>query len=121
MADANPTGPDRAIAVRVPAHHQAFLREALDACRNGVLADLKGARRLFDTDRVRREADAYGRLSKALDNEAIVADEVVVRVLAELADAVDDLNEYPRVVAEHRALCTLLGQIEEGRHRWPKG
>ena len=116
MADTDPTGRGSAVALTIPTHHASFLRGALDACREGAEGDLAQAgERHPHRERVRREADAYGRLLKALESRVIVPNPDVIRVLVELAEQTDAGNDYEQVVLEHRALCGLLGQLEEGR------
>lgn len=115
MSNPDPTGTGHAVALTIPTHHVAFLRDTIDTCRLGLVGDLAGPSEHFPIpDRARREADAYGRLLAALDKRVIVPDDDVIRVLRELADTIDDSNDYARVVAEHRALCGVLGQIEKG-------
>ena len=115
MATDNPTGSGSAVPLKLPAHHVNFLRGALDACREGVEGDLASFGPHPHRERVRREADAYGRLLKALESRAIVPDDDVVGVVAKLAEQTDASNDYEQVVLEHRALCGLLGLLEEGR------
>ena len=116
MATDNPTGRGSAVALTIPTHHAGFLRDILDACREGAEGDLAQAgERHPHRERVRREADAYGRLLKALESRAIVPDDDVVGVVAKLAEQTDASNDYEQVVLEHRALCGLLGLLEEGR------
>jgi hypothetical protein len=100
------------VPVRIPTRHRDYLRETFESCRDGIEADLQHPERLADPERSQRDADAYGRLLAALDSCAIVPDADLRRVSVALLDSVDGANEYTRVVAEHRALCTLVDQLD---------
>ncbi|HEX5376584.1 MAG TPA: hypothetical protein VFW48_10560 [Solirubrobacterales bacterium] len=117
MADENPTGRGKAVALKLPADHVRFLRDTFgDACA-GVRDELENSKRLRDPDRLRLEEAIYGRLLKALDELVVVPDRYVREVVASLARIIDASNEYERVVAEHEALCGLLDQIKGGEGR----
>lgn len=114
MADENPTGSGKAVALKLPADHVRFLRDTFGDAHAGVRDELENSKRLRDPDRLRREKAVYGRLLAALDELAIVPDHDVREVLASLAQIIDASNEYERVVAEHEALHGLLDQIKGG-------
>jgi hypothetical protein len=115
MADTDPTGTGPAVALTMQSHHVSFLRGVLETCKRGVEGDLSSFGPYPNRDRAEREAAAYGRLFESLDSLAIVPDDDVVGVVARLAEQTDAANDFEQVTLEHRALCGLLGQLEEGR------
>jgi hypothetical protein len=117
MADENPTGRGKAVALKLPADHVRFLRDTFGDARAGVRDELENSKRLKGPDRLRREEAVYGRLLAALDEFVIVPDHDVCEVLIGLAQIIDASNEYERVVTEHEALHGLLDQIKVGEGR----
>ncbi len=118
MADENPTGRGRAVALTITADHGRFLRDTFESARAGVRDELRDfPDDLKDPDRLRREDAAYGRLLAALDELVIVPDDDLRSVLGDLATIIDSSNEYSRVVAEHEALYGLLGKLHGGESR----
>jgi hypothetical protein len=117
MADENPTGRGKAVALKLPADHVRFLQDTFRDAHAGVRDELENSQRPKDPDRLRREEAVYGRLLASLDELVIVPDHDVREVLASLAQIIDASNEYSRVIAEHEALHGLLGQIEGGEGR----
>jgi hypothetical protein len=117
MADENPTGRGKAVALKLPADHVRFLRDTFRDARAGVRDELENSKRLRDPDRLRFEEAVYGRLLASLDELVIVPDHDVREVLTGLAQVIDSSNEYSRVVAEHEALHGLLDQIKGGEGR----
>ena len=118
MANTDPTGSARTVALHLDPAHIALLREAFTSCLEGLRGDLESHERLRDPERSRREARAYERLLRGLERGEIrVPDEVARQVVASVAAAWDEANEYEQIVAEHSALHGLLGQLElaEGR------
>jgi hypothetical protein len=111
MADENPTGRNRAVALNIPTDHFRFLRSTFEKARAGVKDELEGFPDQLDPERLQREEAAYGRLLTALDELVIVPDRDVRDVLADLAGIIDTGNEYRRVVTEHEALHGLLAQL----------
>ncbi|HET7486180.1 MAG TPA: hypothetical protein VFJ64_12495 [Solirubrobacterales bacterium] len=117
MADENPTGRGKAVALKLPADHVRFLRDTFRDALAGVRDELENSQRPKDPDRLRREEAVYGRLLATLDELVIVPDHDVREVLTALAQIIDSSNEYERVVAEHEALHGLFDQIEGGEGR----
>jgi len=117
MADSNPTGPGATVALTMQSHHVSFLKGVLETCKRGVEGDLASAGSHPNRERAEREAAAYGHLLRSLDSRAIVPDVNVIEVVERLAESVDTENDYDRAVREHRALCGLLGQLQEGWRR----
>lgn len=115
MANENPTGNGSPVALVIPGHHVDFLRNALSACKEGIDGDLESLDRHPQRPRAERETAAYGRLLNALETSTIMPDEDVIRVLTELAEQTDASNDYQQVILEHRALCGMLAQMEEGQ------
>jgi hypothetical protein len=118
MADENPTGRGSAVTLKIPADQVRFLRGLFKDARAGVRQELKDyPKQLKDPTRLRREDAAYGRLLAVLDECVIVPDADVCVVVKDLAKIIDASNEYERVVSEHEALHSLLGQITGGESR----
>jgi hypothetical protein len=120
MADENPTGRGAAVALDIPVDQARFLSSTFRSARAALHDELREyPEQLKDPARLRREEAAYGRLLVALDKRFIVPDADVRFVLSDLAQVIDDDNEYSRVVAEHEALHGLLAKLEgsggEGR------
>ena len=67
---------------------------------------------LQDPARLSREHAAYGRLLAALDERVIAPDANVRTVVRDLAEVIDQGNEYGRVVFEHDAFHGLLAVLE---------
>lgn len=102
MSCDDPTGDSQAVALTIPRRHVAFLRETFTIARDGLLGDLaEHSDQLLDPERSRREAATYERLLDALNTRAVVPDYDVRRALRAMAVAIDDSNEYDRVVLEH--------------------
>jgi hypothetical protein len=117
MADENPTGRGSAVALSIPADQARFLRSTFRSAQAGIRNELREyPKQLKDPARLRREEAAYGRLLRALDEMAIVADLDVCGVVGDLAQVIDSGNEYPRVVTEHEALHGLLDQLGGGEN-----
>jgi len=118
MAKENPTGRGAAVALSIPADQVRFLRSTFEQARAGVREELRehpGSPSRAAT--LRREDAAYGRLLAALDECVIVPDDDARVVVGDLAKIIDTSNEYERVVSEHEALHSLLGQIGGGKAR----
>ena len=113
MANENPTGHGRSVALTIQADHARFLRRVFEAARDGIRDDLaEFPDQLRDPKRSRREIGAYGRLLTALDTGVIVPDRDARDVLGDLARTIDAGNEYERVVCEHAALWGVLDQLD---------
>lgn len=112
MADNNPTGRGVAVALRIPADHRGFLHATFEYARAGVREELSAyPPGLGAPVQLRREESAYTRLLAALEEGAIVPDPDLRAVLRDLAQIIDESNEFVRVVGEHEALHGLLGQL----------
>ncbi len=113
MADENPMGRGTAVALDLPADQVRFLRGTFADAREGVQDELRHhPGELKDPAHLRREEAAYGRLVTALDECVIVPDPDVRAVVVDLAEVIDQSNEYSRVVFEHDALRGLLARLE---------
>jgi hypothetical protein len=113
MADENPTGHGPAIVLDLPADQVGFLRSTFADAREGVQDELRHhPREVKDPEHLRREEAAYGRLLTALDKCVTVPDGDVRAVVADLAEVIDQGNEYSRVVFEHNAFHALLAALE---------
>lgn len=113
MADENPTGRGTAVALDLPADQVGFLRGTFTDARDGVQDELQHhPGELKDPAHLPREEAAYGRLLTALDESAIVPDADARAVVADLAEVIDQGNEYSRVVFEHDAFHHLLAALE---------
>ncbi len=118
MADENPTGRGKAVALNLPVDHVRFMRDTFESAREGVRDELRDyPDDLKDPDHLRREVAAYGRLLAALDECVIVPDADVRVVVGDLAKIIDGSNEYERVISEHKALHGLLDQLGGGESR----
>lgn len=118
MADENPTGRGKAVALKLPADHVRFLRDTFESAREGVRDELRDfPDDLKDPDHLRREDAAYGRLLAALNELVIVPDQDVRDLVGDLAHIIDRGNEYSRAVTEHEALHGLHAQLGGGEGR----
>jgi hypothetical protein len=112
MADRNPMGGGRAVALDLRADHVSILRRRLCDCLYGVLGDLSTPGQMLDSAKARREADAYQRLLAGLrQGEVLVPDQAAREAVAVLATAADEANDYARALAEHEALNGLLARL----------
>jgi hypothetical protein len=112
MADENPTGRGSAVVLSIPADQARFLRSTFRSAQAGIRDELREyPKQLREPARLRREEAAYGRLLAALDELVIVYGRDVLDVLRDLAQVIDQGNEYSRVVTEHEALHGLLAQL----------
>jgi Arc/MetJ-type ribon-helix-helix transcriptional regulator len=118
MAEQNPTGRGAAVALKLPADHVRFMRGIFTSACAAVRDELREyPDQLKDPDHLRREVAAYGRLLAALDELVIVPDRDVRDLVGDLAQIIDDTNEYKRVIAEHEALHGLHAQLGGGEGR----
>jgi hypothetical protein len=116
MADENPKGRGAVVALDLPAEQVRFLRGTFESAQEGVRDELREhLDQLEDPARLRREDAAYGRLLTALDECVIVPDADVRAVVRDLAQVIDQGNEYSRVVVEHEALHGLVALLESNR------
>jgi hypothetical protein len=115
MADQNPTGSGAAVALNLSADHVRFLRSTFEKARAGVKDELEEFPDQLDPERLQREEAVYARLLAALDELVILPDQDALDVLGDLAQVIDDGNEYRRVVTEHQALHGLLAQLRGER------
>jgi hypothetical protein len=118
MADQNPTGRGPAVALKLPADHVRFLRSTFRSAQAGIRDELREyPKQLKEPTHLRREDAAYGRLLAALDELVIVPDRDVRDLVGDLAQIIDDTNEYKRVIVEHEALHGLHVQLGGGEGR----
>jgi hypothetical protein len=116
MAETNPTGDGRSVALKIPPDDHRFLGGIFKMALGGIRDELtEYPTELREPARLHREEAAYETLLAALDAGEIVADGEVLRVLTDLAETIDRANEYERVVAEHAALLGVRDQIRLGR------
>lgn len=113
MADENPTGRGAAVVLNLPADQVGFLRGTFADAREGVQDELRHhPHDVKDLAHLNREEAAYGRLLTALDECVIVPDPDVRAVVRDLAEVIDQGNEYGRIVFEHDAFHGLLAVLE---------
>jgi hypothetical protein len=116
MAETNPTGGGRSVALTIPPDDRRFLRGVFTMARDGIRDELtEYPKELREPARLHREEAAYEKLLSALKAGEIVPDGDVLQVLTDLAETIDRANEYERVVAEHAALLGVRDQIRLGR------
>ena len=104
MAGQNPTGDGAAVALEVSPRNVAMVREG---AQNDFLTPPVAGR----PEIARADEHAYRVLLSALDHGAIVPAPHIGRALGELAESIDEANEYERMVAEHDALADLRRQV----------
>jgi hypothetical protein len=113
MAKQNPTGEGPTSTLTVDPKQRRILRPILEIVRAGIRDDLETyPGKLREPASLRREEEAAGCLLAALAGRSVGIREGMRTLVAELAESIDEGNEYERVVAEHEALYALLGQIE---------
>jgi hypothetical protein len=111
MANQNPTGDGAAVALEISPRNVAILRPILEMVRDGAYADFSTASLAARPEVARADEHAYRVLLAALDRGAIVPAAHICRALGELAESVDEANEYERASAEHDALADLRRQV----------
>jgi hypothetical protein len=111
MAIENPTGDGEAVALEISPRNVQILRPILEMVRAGAHDDFSTAPVAGRPEVARADEHAYRVLLAALDHGAIVPAPHICRALGELAESVDEANEYERVVAEHDALADLRHQV----------
>lgn len=113
MADSDPTGRGKALALTIPAADAPFLIDTLATARWGANEDLANhPNEVREPARLRREAAAYSQLIDAVTAASIKPTRYLCQVLSTLAGTIDEENDYEVVVFEHGALHGLLGQVE---------
>jgi hypothetical protein len=113
MATQNPTGEGPLFTLVIDPTQGRILRPLLAMVHAGIQDDLASyADVLREPARLRREEEAAGCLLAALAGRAVEVGEGMRTLVSELAESIDLANEYERVIAEHDALHTLLGQLE---------
>lgn len=112
MADQNPMGGRRLVALELPTRHVVIVRKTLAFCLEGVRSDLERPGELPDPRRAYREAKAYERLLWGLERGQIaVPDEPAREAVASIADQADRECNYAAVVAQHNAFHGLLARL----------
>lgn len=111
MANQNPTGDGSAVALEISPRNVAILRPILEMVRDGARDDFSTAPLAARPEVARADEHAYRVLRAALDRGTIVPAPHICRALGELAESIDEANEYERVVAEHDALVDLRRQV----------
>lgn len=111
-----PAQQQRLVTLTMFPQHRRFLRQTFEECQEGLVFDLHCYRQLLpDPERAEREAAIYGRLAQGLRcGGSVVADDEVRRLVRELAEAIDEANEYERVVSEAEAFSRLIGLLATG-------
>jgi hypothetical protein len=118
MARIDPTGDGCAVALSIPPDDATFLRGVCEMARGGIRDELaEHPESLREPTRLHREDAVYEALIAALDSGSIAATGDIRCVLSDLAQLIDQANEYERVLAEHAALLALRKQVCEGARR----
>lgn len=118
MATPNPTAGGSAVPFTFPERLGDFLRHRLPLYRAGIESELaRSDLSQASREQMERESDAFERLLRGIREGAIVPDAVMIRVASELAEKIDANNAFAQAQLEHRALCSLLAQLEEGSER----
>lgn len=111
MANQNPTGDGVAVALEISPRNIAILRPILEMVRDGAHDDFSTAPVAARPEVARADEHAYRVLLAALDHGMVVPAPNICRALGELAESVDEANEYERVAAEHDAMADLRRQV----------
>jgi hypothetical protein len=111
MASENPKGDGETVALAISPRNVAILRPILAMVREGARDDFSTSPVAGRPEIARADEHAYRVLLAALDRGAIVPAPHICRAFGELAESVDEANEYERVVAEHYALAELRRQV----------
>lgn len=111
MANQNPTGDGAAVALEISPRNVAILRPILEMVREGTRDDFSTSPVAGRPEIARADEHAYRVLLGALDHGTIVPAPHICRALGELAESIDEANEYERVVAEHNAFAGLRRQV----------
>jgi hypothetical protein len=111
MASQNPTGDGAAVPLEISPRNVAILRPILVMVREGALDDFSTSPVAGRPEIARADEHSYRVLLAALDRGTIIPVPHICRALGELAESVDEANEYERVVAEHDALADLRRQV----------
>ena len=116
MADGDVTKAAVPVALEIGRRDRKFLKELFEMARDGVSEELRThGRRVSSPVRLRRELAAYERILEGLDRLQLDSHPDLVTVLGELAEVVDESNDYRRVVAEHDALHGLIASLTQPR------
>jgi hypothetical protein len=121
MGERDPMRDQMPVQLEVSGQDRKFLKEVLSMARDGVREELcEHGERLREPRRLRREASAYERLLEAVEEQRVLPDPELYAVLDELAGIVDEGNEYARVVAEHKAMRSLLAALNRRESPCPR-
>jgi len=116
MADSDVKKTAVPVALKIGRRDRRFLKELFEMARDGVSEELRThERRVSNPVRLRRELAAYDRLLQGLDRRQLDPHPDLIAVLGELAEVVDESNDYRRVVAEHDALHGLIASLTRPR------
>lgn len=111
MASENPKGDGETVALQISPRNIQILRPILEMVREGARDDFSTSPVAGRPEIARADEHAYRVLLAALDQGTVVPAPHICRALGELAESVDEANEYERVVAEHDALVDLRRQV----------
>jgi hypothetical protein len=111
MATENPKGDGTAVALEISPRNIEILRPILAMVREGAQDDFSTAPVTAQAEILREDEHAYRVLLAALEHGTIVPAPHICRALSELADSIDEANEYELAAAEHDALADLRRQV----------
>ncbi len=111
MASENPKGDGVAVVLSLSPRNITILRPILEMVREGAHDDFSTVPVAAPPEAARADEHAYRVLLAALDRGTIIPAPHICRALGELAESVDEVNEYERVAAEHDALADLHRQV----------
>ena len=112
MADSDVTKAAVPVALKIGCRDRKFLKEMFEMARDGASEELRThGRQVSSPVRLRRELAAYELLLEGLDRRQLDPHPGLIAVLGELAEVVDESNDYRRVVAEHDALHGLIASL----------
>ena len=111
MASENPKGDGVAVVLSLSPRNITILRPILAMVQEGARDDFSTSPVAGRPEIARADEHAYRVLLAALDRGTIVPAPHICGALGELAESIDEANEYERVAAEHDALVDLHRQV----------